>query len=414
MPERPNILFILSDDHGHWGMGCAGNSEIRTPNLDKLAARGTRFDSAFCASPVCSPARMSIFTGKIPSQHGVHDWLAKGHLDEAVLSKELRDAFQQPEPSWEYAWPKRQLQGDKAIRFLDGHDTFTRHLADGGYTCGLSGKWHMGDSYTPQAGFTYWKTTAMGGENYYYPVMLEGEEMTLKRGVYITDLITDNALRFLEEQKGAANPFYLSVHYTAPHAPWQREHHPAAFYDLYDGCPFASVPDVPPHPWSDLKDKTPEEMAVLRRTYLQGYFAAVTAMDAGIGRILDALEAAGQLSNTLVIFSGDNGMSMGHHGIFGKGNGTFPMNMYDSAVKVPLIWSHPGRAREGAVCEELVSHYDLFPTILEWAGLPCTPNPALPGVSISTATPTALTSCTTSCAIRARNATSSTTPPRRA
>ena len=103
MPERPNILFILSDDHGHWGMGCAGNSEIRTPNLDKLAARGTRFDSAFCASPVCSPARMSIFTGKIPSQHGVHDWLAKGHLDEAVLSKELRDAFQQPEPSWEYA-----------------------------------------------------------------------------------------------------------------------------------------------------------------------------------------------------------------------------------------------------------------------------------------------------------------------
>ena len=232
MPERPNILFILSDDHGHWGMGCAGNSEIRTPNLDKLAARGTRFDSAFCASPVCSPARMSIFTGKIPSQHGVHDWLAKGHLDEAVLSKELRDAFQQPEPSWEYAWPKRQLQGDKAIRFLDGHDTFTRHLADGGYTCGLSGKWHMGDSYTPQAGFTYWKTTAMGGENYYYPVMLEGEEMTLKRGVYITDLITDNALRFLEEQKGAANPFYLSVHYTAPHAPWQREHHPAAFYDL--------------------------------------------------------------------------------------------------------------------------------------------------------------------------------------
>lgn len=148
MPERPNILFILSDDHGHWGDGCAGNSKIRTPNLDKLAARGTRFDSAFCASPVCSPARMSIFTGKIPSQHGVHDWLAKGHLDEAVLSKELRDAFQQPEPSWEYAWPKRQLQGDKAIRFLDGHDTFTRHLADGGYTCGLSGKWHMGDSYT--------------------------------------------------------------------------------------------------------------------------------------------------------------------------------------------------------------------------------------------------------------------------
>ena len=381
MDKRPNIVFLLSDDHGYWGMGCAGNAEIQTPHLDRLAREGTRFENAFCASPVCSPARMSIFTGKIPSRHGVHDWLAKGHLDEEVLSAELRDAFREPDPAWEYVWPKNQLQGDRAIRFLDGHDTFTRHLADSGYTCGISGKWHMGDSYTPQAGFTYWKTVAMGGENYYYPVVLEGDEMVLKRGQYVTDIITDNALRFLEEQKGKDTPFYLSVHYTAPHAPWQREHHPAAYYDRYEDCPFASVPDVPPHPWSDLKDKTPAEMVALRRTFLQGYFAAITAMDAGIGRILAALEEAGLRENTLILFSGDNGMSMGHHGIFGKGNGTFPMNMYDTAVKVPLIGSQPGRVAQNVCREELVSHYDLFPTILEWVGVPYEPDPALPGRS---------------------------------
>ena len=113
MRKKTNILFILTDDHGAWALGCAGNREVKTPNLDRIAREGVRLDNCFCVSPVCSPARTSLFTGKIPSQHGVHDWLAKGHLDEAVLSKELRDAFQQPEPSWEYAsvapWPPLPL-----------------------------------------------------------------------------------------------------------------------------------------------------------------------------------------------------------------------------------------------------------------------------------------------------------------
>ena len=99
MPHHPNILFILTDDQGAWAMGCAGNPELKTPNLDRIAAGGVRFENFFCASPVCSPARASIYTGKIPSQHGVHDWLAKGHVSESQLSDELLQAIHQENPS---------------------------------------------------------------------------------------------------------------------------------------------------------------------------------------------------------------------------------------------------------------------------------------------------------------------------
>lgn len=404
MNKRKNFLFILSDDHGAWAMGCAGNRELHTPNLDRIAANGVRFRNMFCASPVCSPARMSIYTGKIPSQHGVHDWLAKGHLDETVLSDELKKAFRQDKPAWEYKWPKSQLQGDKPIRYMDGHVAFTQILAENGYRCGLSGKWHMGDSYTPQAGFTYWKTTAMGGENYFYPVVLEDGVMTLRHNEYITDIITGNALDFLD-QTDRSTPFFLSVHYTAPHSPWSEASHPKEYIDMYRDCPFESTPNVPPHPWAPHGKKTlaqwnsephdgirfssakygpiPETWQEHRRESLTGYYAAITAMDAGLGRILKRLEESGRLEDTVIIFSGDNGMNMGHHGIWGKGNGTYPVNMYDSSVKVPGLFSCPGLIRQGVVCDEMVSHYDLYETILDLAGIDFQKPENMPGVSFA-------------------------------
>lgn len=217
-PEHPNLLFIMTDDMGAWAMHCAGNSEIHTPNLDRLAAMGMRMENLFCVSPVCSPARMSVYTGQIPSQHGVHDWLAKGLLDESVLSQELREGFRMENPPFEYIWPRVSFQGDRAIHYLRGKDAFTDYLADAGYECGLSGKWHMGDSFTPQAGFTYWRTTANGGENYMFPVVLENGEMTMKRNCYVTNYIADNALRFLDI-RNQEQPFCLAVHFTAPGIP---------------------------------------------------------------------------------------------------------------------------------------------------------------------------------------------------
>ena len=365
MTKRPNILFILTDDQGAWAMHCSGNSEIETPNLDRIAAEGIRFENFFCVSPVCSPARASIYTGTIPSRHGVHDWLAKGHVSEDRLDDGLREMIHRDDPPYEYLWPQNQLKGDEGIRYLDAHKTFTETLAESGYTCGLSGKWHIGDSATPQAGFTYWHTEAMGGDNYFYPVVFENGKMTMKRDVYVTDYIANNALDFIRGHCRDEAPFFLSVNFTAPHSPWAAECHPAAYIDRYKDCPFDSIPDLPPHPWVAGADQTREEWdrkphpgvrfihakyapireewEAYRRESLTGYFAAVTAMDHAVGCLLDELDRLGIAEDTMVVFTSDNGSNMGHHGIFGKGNGTNPQNMYDTSVKVPGLFRFPGR-----------------------------------------------------------------------
>ncbi len=169
MPETIKIiLFILTDDQGAWAMGCSGNSELKTPNLDRLAGEGERFENFYCASPVCSPARASILTGKMPSSHGVHDWLAFGQISDSSLSADLREKFDMEDTPFDYRWPKSQLRGDKGIRYLDGHRTFTEVLRDNGYRCALSGKWHIGAADRPQAGFDNgWYTCAILLVGYY-------------------------------------------------------------------------------------------------------------------------------------------------------------------------------------------------------------------------------------------------------
>jgi arylsulfatase A-like enzyme len=137
---------------------------------------------------------------------------------------------------------------DTPILYLAPHKTFTEVLADNGYECGLSGKWHVGGADVPQAGFTFWKTLAMGGAEYYHQVALEEGEMRMKHGVYVTDYITDGAMEFLD-QRDSDKPFCLCVHYTAPHSPWGEGCHPEEYMSLYRGNPFRSIPEEPPHPW---------------------------------------------------------------------------------------------------------------------------------------------------------------------
>ncbi len=362
--SHPNILFILSDDQGAWALGAAGNREVITPNLDRLAHTGMRFDNFFCVSPVCSPARASLLTGRIPSQHGIHDWLRRGNL-----SAEKAAAL--PEP----------FAGDfVAIEYLKGQLAYTEILAQQGYTCGLSGKWHMGDSLQPQKGFTFWRVMPYGGSAYYNAPWIQEGQVSTAPG-YITDVITASALDFLEQHAGQEHPFYLSVHYTAPHSPWDAASHPAELRDLYRDCPFETCPDLPVHPWQ--VNSASRGTGDRRRELLTGYYAAITGLDRGVGQILDWLRARGLLENTLVIFSGDNGMNMGHHGIWGKGNGTFPQNMYDTSVKVPVIFSQPGVLPQGVVDDHLLSHYDVLPTLLDYLGFE---NPAadkLPGHSFA-------------------------------
>lgn len=338
--DKPNLVFILTDDQGIWAAGCYGNPEIRTPNIDRLAATGLRFENFFCTSPVCSPSRASFLTGLLPSQHGVHDWIRDGNMPP-------------DEEAEQQAYP--------AVPYLKGKKAYTEVMKDDGYTCAISGKWHLGDSLHPQSGFSRWYVHQKGGGPYNdAPMVREGEP--IREPGYVTRAITDEALRFLEQME---EPFYLSVHYTAPHSPWI-DQHPQEIVDSYDDCPFKSCPQEAKHPWAtSLSDR-----CLGNREALKGYFAAVTAMDMDVGRIVDRIEELGLREDTLVVFTSDNGFSCGHHGFWGKGNGTFPMNMYENSVKVPFIVSQPGRVREGAVTDALMSGYDLMPTLLDAVGLP--------------------------------------------
>ncbi|MCY3800915.1 MAG: sulfatase-like hydrolase/transferase [Chloroflexi bacterium] len=344
--DRPNVIFILTDDQGVWAAGCYGNPEIRTPNIDRLAARGMRFENFFVASPVCSPSRASFLTGRMPSQHGVHDWIRGGNV------------------------------GRDSIRYLQDEVAYTDVLAANGWKCGISGKWHLGDSEIAQHGFDHWYVHQFGGGRYNDPPMIRDGEAIVDSG-YVTNLITDDALQFLDSHGAGGAPFYLSVHYTAPHSPWTG--HPQDIVDSYDGCAFESCPQEPRHPWAiSLTDQCLGD-----REMLKGYFAAVTAMDADVGRILDKLDELGISESTLVVFTSDNGFSCGHHGFWGKGNGTWPLNMYENSIKVPFIASHPGVIPEGAVESALVSACDFMPTLLDYLGLPLPESVNLPGESFS-------------------------------
>lgn len=186
----------------------------------------------------------------------------------------------------------------KPIAYLEGQTAYTDLLSQNGYRCALAGKWHLGDSVQKQHGFSRWYTIGMGGCCYYHPDMVEDGSITVEHGKYVTELITDKALDYLEQLAGEEEPFYLSVHYTAPHSPWGAEHHPQKWIDYYTDCTFESIPDMPDH-----KDMTtgPVYGTDRRRENLTGYFAAVSAMDEQIGRILERIAGLGLEQDTLVI-----------------------------------------------------------------------------------------------------------------
>jgi len=340
--ERPNVVFILTDDQGPWAAGCCGNPEIRTPNLDRLAATGTRFSNFFCATPVCSPSRATFLTGRISSQHGIHEWISEENV------------------------------GPNARDLIGEEVAYTDVMAEHGYYCGLSGKWHMGDSMNPQHSLDFWYAHQKGGGDYNAAPMVRDGEAIIEDG-YITDVITDEALGFLDQHH--EEQFYLSVHYTAPHSPWTG--HPQEIVDSYDDCPFESCPQEEKHPWAiSLTDRCLGD-----REMLKGYFAAVTAMDTNVGRVIDRIEELGLRENTLICFFSDNGFSCGQHGFWGKGNGTWPRNMYENSVKVPAIMSQPGRIPEDRVSDAMVSAYDFLPTLLDYLDLPAPVQQNLPGKS---------------------------------
>lgn len=333
--KKPNIVFILSDDQGAWAMGYAGNKHIITPNFNRLAAEGMVFTNSFCASPVCSPARATILTGLTPSQHGVQDWIRLGHY------------------------------GEHAVDYLHGYRTYPEILKEHGYECALSGKWHLGDVYAVKNRFPDHTYVHLKGAGHYYnaPMVRDGE--LVYEPEYVTDCIADDSIGYLNEVSQNDDPFYLSVHFTAPHNPWIDGEHPKEIEDLYEDCDFDDIPQgVIRH--NAIYRYNREDA----RACLKGYYAAVTAMDRAVGRIVSEINRLGMRENTIIIFTADNGFNCGHHGIWGKGNATMDLNMFETSIKVPLIVSYPPVIRAGSVSEAMVSQYDYFPTLLELAGIP--------------------------------------------
>ncbi len=341
--RRPNVIFFMTDDHSDWALGAYGCKDIHTPNIDRLAVGGARFTRGYACTPVCSPSRLTYLTGRLPSHHGVQDWLRPV------------DSF-----------------GPQTRRWLEGHPTFTEILAANGYTLGMSGKWHMGDDENAQAGFTYWNTVPGGGGPYKDAEFVKNGKRAVVEG-FKTDVVTDGALEFIDQTKD--RPFFLYVPYYAPHTPYNYQ--PEQYRRPYADATFSCFPEVGIHPWQNKGLRAHHG----NRESMRSFSALVTGVDHNVGRIVKRLEEHGLRGNTLIVFTSDQGWNAGHHGVWGKGNGTWPFNMHEGSIRVPLIWNHPGRIRAGMTPDAMVSSYDFFPTILDYLGVQAPADPRRVGRS---------------------------------
>ncbi|MDZ4796788.1 MAG: sulfatase-like hydrolase/transferase [Bryobacteraceae bacterium] len=335
---RPNILIVLADDLPAWFTGCYGNTEVKTPNIDLLARGGMRFQNAFVCSPICSPSRATLFTGRTPKQHGIHDFLTDSPI-------------------------ANPPQGQKAAP-----DSFVREvmisdvLAQAGYDCGYVGKWHMGSDQKPGHGYRYSYTMDGGSRSYTDPEMFLNGERVQEKG-YLAELMTKRALEFLDGQK-KDKPFLLTIGYLNPHTPYAG--HPQKYYDMYAKVPFDQV-GYEPAAKNALreKDMLKDVVGNLRKAA-----ASTTALDDQVGVLMNRLRARGLADNTLVLFTGDNGYLFGRHGLWSKGLASDPINMYEEVMRVPLVMAWPGRIPADAVAPEMVSFYDIVPTLCDAVDVP--------------------------------------------
>ena len=334
----PNIVLILIDDLRWDAMGCAGHPWAKTPNLDRLASRGTRFENAFVTTSLCSPSRASILTGQYMHAHGVQDNFTK--LPAALPA-------------------------------------FPGLLQQGGYRTAFLGKWHMGDSQliqggedsdAPQPGFDHW--ISFRGQGVYSNPVLNFNGARRKVEGYTTDILTEESVRFIERQR-KDRPFALYLSHKAVHS----GHDPAPRHrELYSGQDVATpgsaaVREGKPA-W--LLRKRDESRHGLRNLYagafdlpglVRQYMRCLAAVDESVGAVEDALARTGSLENTLIVFLSDNGFLLGEQGLADK------RVMHDPSIRIPLLAAWPGRIPAGSVRREMALNLDIAPTLLDAAGI---------------------------------------------
>lgn len=344
--SRPNILFIMADDHAQHGLSCYESPFLKTPQIDRLAREGMRFTHAFGVNSLCAPARAALLTGKHSHING---------------KKTNADPF-------------------------DGRQaTFPALLQDAGYETAIVGKWHL--KVVP-TGFDYYKV--MPGHGVYFDCRFResgrGDSWKLAPG-YLTDVITDSSIEWLESRE-SNKPFCLMVHHKAPHGPdiHKKEHaklyedmtipSPQTLHDNWDtrevlkegechGTKLINLSwqqDI----YRQLMRTAPEEKEarteIVYQQVLKGYMRLVASLDENVGRLLNYIDDSGLRENTLVIYTSDNGFFLGEHGLYNK------MWMYEESMRIPLLIRFPEYISEGKVNSELVNVLDFAPTFLDLAG----------------------------------------------
>jgi len=338
--NRPNILFIMTDDHAAHAISAYGSKINKTPHLDKLAGEGIRLDRCFVTNSICTPSRAAILTGKYSHKNGV-----------PVFN-----------------------------RFDGSQQTVAKLLQAAGYHTGMFGKWHLGSDPT---GFDRWKI--LPGQGAYHDPVFYTSSARKKETGYCTDLITDFSIDFLD-QRPKDKPFFLMCHQKAPHRNWQpREDKkakwakiqvplPETFDDDYAGKSDAAreaTMRVEDHLTpNDVKEKPPEglsgrDLKIWKyQRYMQDYLACVESVDDNIGRLMDYLDKQGLRDNTLVIYTSDQGFFLGDHGWYDK------RFMYEESLRMPFLARWPGKVKPGTTSGDMVLNVDFAPTFLAAAGLP--------------------------------------------
>ncbi len=389
LPERPNIIFIMTDDHAYQAISAYGSTLLETPNIDRLAETGMRFDRAYVTNSICAPSRAVILTGTHSHINGVLD---------------------------------------NVLTFDSNKVIYPQILQQAAYQTAMIGKWHLKSA---PRGFDYWKILPDQG-HYYNPDWITAQGTVRDTG-YVTDIITDEAISWLETGRDSTKPFMLIYQHKAPHREWMPGpaqlgdlvgkgfEQPATLFDDYRGrgsaasqqelsilhdMTFTHDGKIPPavmeslgvnetgwHPmaylheqarmtpaqreaWAavydpiiaDLKQRWPMSDSALTawkfQRYMEDYLGCIQSVDENVGRLLDYLEANQLRENTLIIYTSDQGFYLGEHGWFDK------RFMYEESFRTPLIVSWPGVVRPGSVDDEhLVQNLDFAQTILRAAGV---------------------------------------------
>jgi uncharacterized sulfatase len=354
--QRPNIVFLYTDDQAAWTIGELGNRQSYTPNLDRLFREGARLTNAFTTTPVCSPSRATLMSSRYGTELGITDYLSHGVEPSLGL-----------DPS-NVIWPKV--------------------LSQAGYATALFGKWHLGqlDRYHPtRFGYDQFTGFRVGaGISKDPPVEIDGQVRTVEG--YTPDILINAAIDYIRG-RDTERPFLVNVHFWAPHAntanatpsgdrTWLplSDQDWARFRDLDPDLPGADYPKL----------DIPRAKRMMRE-----YLASVASVDRNVGRLLKVLDELDLAENTIVIFSSDHGYNLSHHGIWHKGNGRWLLtdnqghrpNMFDHSLRVPAAVRWPAVIKPATVVEETVTNLDWYPTILGMAGAAVPPGQKIRGRS---------------------------------